>query len=146
METTTITNDSNDVHIQCPHCKNCESHPIDEQRNHIQSFEILEWNEVKSEDEPEISVMRCIPCKTEFKLIWKYAELYSYSISTNTIWTSFDYGTVYATSFEEARELALEKLKYDFEKVNHVLAWADITSKFSIHFNEKDLTIKKGEA
>jgi DNA-directed RNA polymerase subunit RPC12/RpoP len=66
-----IDNDSSDVHIQCPHCPNCESHPIDEQRHHIQSFEILEWEEDK-EGQDEVSHMKCIPCQKEFRLIWKY--------------------------------------------------------------------------
>lgn len=57
-----------DVYVECPNCGHCEQHPVDEQRHHIQTFDIVEW--VK--ETPEVSVMKCHPCKEEFRLIWDY--------------------------------------------------------------------------
>lgn len=68
-------------------------------------------------------------------------KTYNYSVSTPTIWASFDYGQVEATSIEQAREKSLSKLKYDFDKVNQVLESADVTKGFVIEFNEKDVQI-----
>ena len=33
--------------MTCPKCKNCEGHPVDEQRHHLQSFEIIKWLDEK---------------------------------------------------------------------------------------------------
>jgi hypothetical protein len=46
---------------------------------------------------------------------------YSYLLSTNTIWTSFDYGEVEANSYEEAEEKAIIELKKELEKCNNAL-------------------------
>lgn len=68
--------DDNDgyVHIGCPHCEHMEGHPVDEQRHHIQTFDILKWED-DVDDEPEVSIMKCHVCKGEFKLIWEYNEV-----------------------------------------------------------------------
>jgi len=71
-------------------------------------------------------------------------KTYNYSVSTSTIWASFDFGEVVAESIDAARELAIAKLKYDFQKVNEVLASADVTQGMSISFNESDVQIKLG--
>jgi hypothetical protein len=68
---------------------------------------------------------------------------FEYSVSTSTLWASFDIGQVEAENIELARVKALEKLKYDFEKVNHVLRSADVTKDFSIHFNANDIKINE---
>ncbi len=68
---------------------------------------------------------------------------YQYSVSTNTLWTSFDYGTVVAESKEEARKKAIEQLKSDFKKVNDALKHCDNTIDFSIHFDESQVQIEK---
>lgn len=68
--------------------------------------------------------------------------IFEYSVSTATIWTSFDYGTVEANSIEEAKEKAIEKLKYDFSKVNDVLASADVTQGYSVEFDENSVEVK----
>ena len=68
-------------------------------------------------------------------------KTYSYSVSTNTIWTSFDYGEVQAENAEEAIKKAIEKLTYDFNKVNDVLNSADVTIGYSVHFNEKNVEV-----
>jgi DNA-directed RNA polymerase subunit RPC12/RpoP len=63
-----------DVYVECPHCKHAEQHPADEQRHHIQTFEILEWEQDVS-GQPEVSIMKCIPCKGEFRLTWDYSKV-----------------------------------------------------------------------
>lgn len=57
-----------DVHVICPHCKNCESHPADEQRHHLQHFHVLEW--LLDTPEFEISLMQCGSCNKIFCTIW----------------------------------------------------------------------------
>jgi hypothetical protein len=66
---------------------------------------------------------------------------WNYSVSTNTIWTSFDYGIVEANTKEEAKQKALKQLRYDFEKANTVLAQADVTQGFQLSFNESQIEI-----
>ena len=66
---------------------------------------------------------------------------YRYSVSTNTIWTSFDYGEVEAENIDDARTLAIEKLKNDFKKANDVFDHCDITKGFTINFDEKQVEI-----
>lgn len=63
-----------DVFIECPHCGHSESHPADEQRNHIQTFDILEWSE-DVQGQHEESKMKCHVCKNEFTLIWDYSNI-----------------------------------------------------------------------
>ena len=70
-------------------------------------------------------------------------KTYSYSVSTNTIWASFDFGEVEAENREQALEKAIEQLNYDFDKVNTVLNSADVTSGFTVSFNKGDVCIKE---
>lgn len=67
---------------------------------------------------------------------------YRYSVSNNTIWTSFDYGEVEAVSPEMAKKLAIEKLRYAFLKANDALEFSDNTAGFSIRFNEDEVTVE----
>jgi hypothetical protein len=66
---------------------------------------------------------------------------WNYTVSTNTIWTSFDFGTVEAETQEQARTKAIEQLKYDFNKVNDVLRYSDNTSGFEIFFDETQVEV-----
>ena len=68
---------------------------------------------------------------------------WEYSLTTNTIWTSFDHGTVRAKTKEEARELAINKIKYDLDKVNDVLKQADVTRGFSVDMDFTQLELKE---
>jgi len=68
---------------------------------------------------------------------------YNYTISTNTIWTSFDFGQVEANDLEEARQKAIDELKYNLEKANHVWASADVTDGFTIEFNFDNLEVEE---
>jgi hypothetical protein len=67
---------------------------------------------------------------------------YRYNISTNTIWTSFDYGEVEAENLEEAREKAIEKLKYDVKKCNDAFKYCDITQGFEIEMDYKQVEVE----
>jgi hypothetical protein len=68
---------------------------------------------------------------------------WTYSISTETIWTSFDYGTVKAKNYDEALEKAKEQLRYDFKKANEILASCDPTKGFTIEYDESQIEIKE---
>jgi hypothetical protein len=60
-------------------------------------------------------------------------KTYQYSISTNVLWASFDFGTVEAHNPQEAREKALAALKNDFLKVNNLLVSIGATIDFNTH-------------
>lgn len=68
-------------------------------------------------------------------MIWEYSN------STNTIWTSFDYGTVEADTREEALKKAKKQLEYDLKKANDALAHCDITNRFKIEMNLDQIEI-----
>jgi hypothetical protein len=68
---------------------------------------------------------------------------YSYTISTELIWTSFDYGTVDADNIEEARGLAIEELRYNFDKANDAFKHCDVTEHFRIQFNDKAVQVEE---
>jgi hypothetical protein len=46
---------------------------------------------------------------------------YKYSVTTNTIWASIDYGEVEARSYEEAKKLAIKELDENFKRANYLL-------------------------
>jgi hypothetical protein len=48
-------------------------------------------------------------------------KLFRYTVSTCTIWTSFDYGEVEAEDHKQARELAKKELDKNFETANKCL-------------------------
>lgn len=68
---------------------------------------------------------------------------WEYSLTTNTIWASFDHGTVTAKTSEEARELAIQQIKYDLQKTNEVLRSADITKGFFVDMDFTQLEVKE---
>ena len=49
-------------------------------------------------------------------------KTWNYSLTTNTIWTSFDYGQVEAETREEALILAEKSLREELNLVNKILA------------------------
>ena len=65
-----IENDAREVVITCPHCEHCESLPIDEQRHHLQTIELMEWRAT----EEELSLMKCLQCEGYFELTWNYLD------------------------------------------------------------------------
>lgn len=68
--------------------------------------------------------------------------IWDYSLSTNTIWTSFDYGQVEADTYEQAYALSLKKLQYDVEKANTALTHCDISDNFFIEMDYEQLEVK----
>lgn len=67
--------------------------------------------------------------------------IWDYSLTTSTIWTSFDNGQVEANTYEEACAKALEQLKYDVDKVNTVFKHCDITEGFSLEMDYDQLEV-----
>jgi len=72
VKTQNIDNNDDYIFVTCPNCEQCEQHQVDEQRHHLQSFDIVEW--LEEEKGVEVSLMNCHVCKTDFKLTWKYNE------------------------------------------------------------------------
>lgn len=72
-------------------------------------------------------------------------SIWEYKVTTSTIWASFDIGEVEADTREQALEKAKIQVKYDLNKVNHVLASADITSGFRIEIDldQMEINLKK---
>jgi hypothetical protein len=70
---------------------------------------------------------------------------WDYNNSTNTIWTSFDYGEVEADTYEEARVKAINQLKCDLEKANTVLhSCANVRSfRIDMNFEQIEITLKE---
>ncbi len=66
---------------------------------------------------------------------------WDYTVSTNTIWTSFDYGQVEAETRAEAFKKAVAQLNYDFKKANEILGSCDPTLGFTISFDESQVEI-----
>ena len=72
-------------------------------------------------------------------------KTWEYSVSTQTLWTSFDYGEVEAKTREEALEKAIAKLNYDFKKVNEILNSCDPTIGFEVAFNSSEVVVTEKE-
>lgn len=68
-------------------------------------------------------------------------KLWNYSLTTNTLWLSFDHGQVEATSYDEAIEMATAKLKQDLQKTNSVLQSCDPTLDFFIDMDFSQLEV-----
>ena len=63
MKHTEIVDDK--ILVECPICKNWEEIPIDEQRSHLQNFEIVDWLD------EETSFTECKECGKYFLLKWE---------------------------------------------------------------------------
>ena len=60
--------------IKCPECANWEEHPTDEQRKHLQAFDLIEW--LPDHDcGAEQSKMKCAVCNHEFVMVWDYDKV-----------------------------------------------------------------------
>ena len=64
-----------------------------------------------------------------------------YTISTNRIRTSFDYGTVEAEDYNEALQKACAELNENFRIANKALEDAD--TSFSISYDARDIEIEE---
>ena len=77
--------------------------------------------------------------------LMKIIDVYEYTVSTNTIWASFDFGEVVASTLEEATKKAIEELTYDFDKANEALAYCGITEGFKIEFAASEVRVSLKE-
>ncbi len=68
-------------------------------------------------------------------------KTFAYTVSTNSIWTSFDYGRVEANNIDEARELSIKKLTEDFAKANLSLNHSDNTLGWEISFDSSNVQV-----
>jgi len=98
MKTTKIVVDKRDVHVQCPHCNHGESHTIDEQRHHIQTFDIKTWLPDR-ENFNEFSIMVCHVCTNEFSLEWDYENEENEETTVKSITTANAKELALITSF-----------------------------------------------
>jgi hypothetical protein len=68
--------------------------------------------------------------------------VFEYSVSTGTLWNSFDYGEVEAEDYDEALKLAKADLDAKFELANKALKDNPTTKGMSVHFADDQITIK----
>jgi hypothetical protein len=68
---------------------------------------------------------------------------WEYSLTTSTIWTSFDNGVVHTDSREEALEMAKKEITYNLEKANHVFNSCDVTLGFTIDMDLSQIELKE---
>jgi len=82
-------------------------------------------------------------CMEEYlkNLVIPKVSRWNYTISTNTIWTSFDYGYVEAQDYETAKILAQAEIKNNFSKANDALKHCDITDGFKIEYDESQIEL-----
>jgi hypothetical protein len=68
-------------------------------------------------------------------------KTWEYSLTTATIWASFDYGTVEAMTYDEAKEIAIAEIKKKLNDVNTVLSENNSTfsSVISMDFTQIEL-------
>lgn len=69
MQKISVVGDGQNVVVTCPHCNHSEEHPVDEQRHHLQTFDVNHWGDV---DGIELSFMSCHECSGDFRLLWNY--------------------------------------------------------------------------
>lgn len=114
-------------------------------------FELINWNKFekdlenitflqKSVDEDSNLYKSVDEVKALIDLIKSELGLkkWSYSVSTNVIWSSFDYGEVIAKNYEDAKKFAKIKLDEDFKKANELLG-----NFGSINYGEDEITIEE---
>ncbi len=106
-----------ETELKCPHC-DAEHDPSD-----CPDLFYEGWDDFKDTVEEAET------------LIWEY------SISTPSLWASFDYGEVEAKTEEEAMEKAIAKLEYDFKKVNEILGSCDPTIGFTVEFDKTQVEV-----
>tara|TARA_R110000851_G_scaffold28466_2_gene79314 strand:+ start:2914 stop:3135 length:222 start_codon:yes stop_codon:yes gene_type:complete len=65
-----------------------------------------------------------------------------YNVSTNTIWTSIDYGEVEADTYDEAIDKAKEKITNDLDNINAALKHCDNTKNMDVGIDLSQLIVK----
>lgn len=69
-------------------------------------------------------------------------KTYRYFLPTTAMRATFACGIVKANNEQEALEKAKEQLRYDFSKVNDVLASADVTLEFHLYFDVNTVEVE----
>jgi len=80
MKEIRIENIQDNIQVTCPHCNNWEQQSSDQQRNHLQTFDIVDWLDdlIKHKNDSngvERSHMKCLECGKEFVSLWDYDEI-----------------------------------------------------------------------
>jgi hypothetical protein len=70
MKKTRTKVDEDNISIDCPHCDNWEEQPVDQQRHHLQTFDMGEF--LEEEQGNQVSTMKCLECKESFNIVWDY--------------------------------------------------------------------------
>jgi len=70
-------------------------------------------------------------------------KTWRYSITTNTLWTSFDYGTVEAETHGEATAKAIEILDTQFKLVNDALRDNPKTKNLFIAYSKHSIEVEE---
>lgn len=73
----------------------------------------------------------------------KDMKTFRYKITTNTIWTSFDYGEVQAENRDDAERIAIERLTEDLELVNQKLSQFATTKHMVINMDLDQIEIEE---
>ena len=73
MKRITTEIDGDYIHIECPNCKSTEQQPSDQQRSHLQCFELIEWVGIgEDKNDTDLSIHKCNSCKQSFIIEWDY--------------------------------------------------------------------------
>ena len=123
----------NTVTVYCPCCDNWEELNVDETRDHLGSFDILEWKK-DTPNKNEVSAMYCFVCNNRFELEWDYTPKTEYN------YLSPDQFTISPDFFEtkEAADEFLDKWIKQYEQqgyyssMNGPIALSELKSKCTL--------------
>jgi len=85
-----------------------------------------------------IEIVKVIGAKEDY---FRKVKLWSYSVSTEILWTSFDFGEVRAEDYNEALQKACAELDDNFRIANKALEDAD--TGFSVSYDARDIKIEE---
>ncbi len=91
---------------------------------------------------PKEDIVALLEEKDELEKVYRPLLKWRYTVSSGSFWASFDEGEVEAFTYEGAVDKALDKLRYDFQKVNDALAFCDTTRGFSVDFDPQSLEVE----
>jgi hypothetical protein len=126
LEEVGLDDNGEDIFIECPHCQHTEQQPVDQQRHHLGTFNIMKW--LDEIDDVERSLMECCGCSGNFIQAWDYKKdedleevEWSYACTSSVISGAFDYGEVWAKTREEAIDKAREEISTKVKEINNRL-------------------------
>lgn len=100
---------NDDVTINCPSCDNWEVINIDQPRHKLHSFYVCAWEYNKDSTSPEVSLVACHGCKTDFRLIWDYKN--KVSLKKTKVKMKVINGVVYHEVTEYSKE-SLQSIEF----------------------------------